>query len=330
MPWPDPGPRPRCLRRAGRRRRRPPEAVGVVAAHPARGHVRRGPEGGGRGGRVVGEAGRLLVPLLGLTREVAREGQVRKGQGQVARLDAVLGSLGCPAQGGPELIGHRIEPGPPATGGARRVLGKLGGGGQAPAQVVSPCRGELTGLGELLGPVLADRLQRPVPGARAAAATASRLWSASRASPSTTSPGSRGGNPATRAAAEAVNGDTKIETRRSRVRSGRLSRAWLQSSMARTERCRSSARCPPTRSRRWSDRPATSPSSPSAGRRAAASSIANATPSSFRQTSATRPRCSGSRVQPTAAARSTNSATASDEPTSLSLSCPSRDSGGTE
>jgi hypothetical protein len=31
--------------------------------------------------------------------------------------------------------------------------------------VVSPCRGELTDLGELLGPVPADRLQRPVPGA---------------------------------------------------------------------------------------------------------------------------------------------------------------------
>jgi hypothetical protein len=60
-----------------------PEAVGVVAAHPASGHVRRGPEGGSR---VVGEAGRLLVALLGLTSEVAREGQVRKGQGQVARL----------------------------------------------------------------------------------------------------------------------------------------------------------------------------------------------------------------------------------------------------
>ena len=133
MPWPDPGPRRGVSGALGGVGGGLPEAVGVVAAHPARGHVRRGPEGGGRGGRVAGEAGRLLVPLLGLTREVAREGQVRKGQGQLARLHAVFRLLGCPAQGGPELIGHRIEPGPPATGGARRVLGKLGGGGHTSA-----------------------------------------------------------------------------------------------------------------------------------------------------------------------------------------------------
>ena len=58
---------------------------------------------------------------------------------------------------------RRVEPGPPAAGAARRVLGKPGGGGQAPAHMVIPRRGELTGLGELLGPVLADGLQRPVP-----------------------------------------------------------------------------------------------------------------------------------------------------------------------
>src|SRR5260370_17259406 len=77
----------------------------------------------------------------------------------------VFGLPGCPPQRSPEVIGHRVETGPPATGGGRGVLGQPGGGGQAPAQMVSPCRGELTGRGELLGTVLADRLQYPVPGA---------------------------------------------------------------------------------------------------------------------------------------------------------------------
>ena len=66
------------------------------------------------------------------------------------------------------------------------------------------------------------------------------------------------------------------------------SRAWLQSSVARSERWRSSARWPPVSIGSRSARPASSPSSPITGRRAAASSIARAMPSSASQTAATR------------------------------------------
>ena len=183
----------RYLRRAERRLRRPARAAGVVAAHPASGHVRRGPEGGSRASRVVGEAGRLLVPLLGLTREVPREGQVRKGQGQVARLDAAsVRPLPSPGRPGTHRPPHRTWPASHrwrATGPGQarwRWPGTSTGG--------EPCRGELAGLGELLGPVLARIVQRPARVPPTDAATVSRLCSASRASPSTTSPGSRGEN----------------------------------------------------------------------------------------------------------------------------------------
>lgn len=141
-----------------------PEAVGVVATHAAAGHVRRKPQGGSGGSRVVGEDGRLLVPPLSLTRQVAGEGQLRQGQGQGVRLRAVLRAIRGPAQGRPDVVGHRVEPRPPVTGERRRVLGQLAGGGRAPAQMVRSAGIELTGLGELLGPVLADGLRCPVPG----------------------------------------------------------------------------------------------------------------------------------------------------------------------
>ena len=75
--------------------------------------------------------------------------------------------------------------------------------------------------------------------------TASRLCSASRASPSATAAGSSGANPATSAAASTVNGaDEHRHPAQQRPVAG-SSRSWLQSSTARTERCRSSARGPP-------------------------------------------------------------------------------------
>lgn len=65
--------------------------------------------------------------------------------------------------------------------------------------------------------------------------TTSRLCSASRARPSMTRPSS---SPVTSAAAPAVNGAANTDTRRSSARSAGSSKAWLQSSAARTERCR--------------------------------------------------------------------------------------------
>ncbi len=150
--------------------------------------------------------------------------------------------------------------------------------------------------------------------------TTSRLCSASRASPSATTLSS---DPATSAAAAVVNGATNTDTWRSSARSAGFSRAWLQSSAPRTERCRSSAREPPVSIRSGWDRAAVMPSSPSVGYRAAASSIASAIPSSRSQIEAIWSRSGGSSGRPTAAARSMNNATASESPSTAS------DSGGT-
>ena len=86
-----------------------------------------------RGGRVVGERGRLLVPLLGLADQGAGEGQL----GQVLRarryaVRALLRRLGRPREGGAQLVGHRVEPGPPVLARRRRQSAR---GAQAPAQV---------------------------------------------------------------------------------------------------------------------------------------------------------------------------------------------------
>ena len=82
-----------------------PEVVGVVAAHPARGHAGGAPESSGRGSRVVGEDGGLLVAPLGLAGQVTREGQagVATGPGRAPPCGVRVARLPTPAQPG----GHR-------------------------------------------------------------------------------------------------------------------------------------------------------------------------------------------------------------------------------
>ncbi|WP_328474772.1 hypothetical protein OHA21_16090 [Actinoplanes sp. NBC_00393] len=79
-------------------------------ASTARGHTRGQPQGSG----IVGEGGRLLVALLGLADQVAVEGQAGEQQSQPVRVGTLVGSVGGPAQGRPQVVGDRVEPGPPA------------------------------------------------------------------------------------------------------------------------------------------------------------------------------------------------------------------------
>ncbi len=198
------------------------QAEHVIAEHPAPGHPGGVPERRGLGGGVAGERGRLFVPLLGLAEQVAGEGQLGHGQGKTVRFRPPLQAIGRPGQGGPEVVDDRVEPGSPVHLGASPEDGRAG---QAPAQVPGARLGQLAALDEPLGPVLADGLQRLVPGAAADIVTASRLCSASRANASATAAGSTGANPATSAADSAVNGATNTDTRRSSARSAGSSRS---------------------------------------------------------------------------------------------------------
>ena len=78
-----------------------------------------------------------------------------------------VGPAGRPAQRGPEVVGHGVEPRPPlaAAGGGVLGVGEGLGRRQAPPQVAVAGGVELAGVGQPFGPVLADGLQRPVPGA---------------------------------------------------------------------------------------------------------------------------------------------------------------------
>jgi hypothetical protein len=119
-------------------------------------------------------------------------------------------------------------------------------------------------------------------------------------------------------------------TRRSSSRSSSESRLWLQSTDARSVRWRSVAvRGPPVSSRKRSDSPAAIWSTDSIRTRAAASSIANGSPSNSLQICATGSAFSSLRAKSgrTLRARSTNSDTASDPAsTSLDPSVPGADS----
>ena len=137
------------------------EAVHVIAARATAGHLRGLPEHGCSGGGVVGERGRLLVSLLRLPDQMAGERQLSQPPGQVIGVRALL-RLACrPSERCAELIGHRVEPGPPVLPGHRQVDGLS----EAPAQVPDPGDGQLTGLAQPFRPVLADGLQGPVAGA---------------------------------------------------------------------------------------------------------------------------------------------------------------------
>ena len=205
-------------------------------------------------------------------------------QGQAVRVRALLGLVGRPAERGPEVVGHRVEPGPPV----RRRL-RLRASSAAVARHQRRCRDRV--VVELAGARRAAPSRTggwsPAPGTGCRPRTASptsRLCSASRASPSATAPALQRREPGH------LRGGFDGERRHEHRRPGAAapdrrgsSRAWLQSSTARTERCRSSARGPPASSRSVSDRPAVRPSSPRVGNRAAASSIASAMPSSRRR-----------------------------------------------
>ena len=103
-----------------------------------------------------------------------------------------------------------------------------------------------------------------------------------------------------------------------RPRAGRSSSRWPPAASA----CRSGRPVPAVRNRsRWS-RPASSPSSPSVGNRAAASSMASAMPSSARHSAATRAGSGGPASPVAAATRAANRSTASPPP-------PTTDSPGT-
>ncbi len=117
----------------------------------------------------------------------------------------------------------------------------------------------------------------------------------------------------------AVNGAANTETSLRTAWPGRSSSAKLQSRADRSERCRSSIREPPASNRRRSASPASTPSRPSAGSRAAANSIASATPSSPRQIAATLPlSAAAAGMLPVDIARTKNKPTASPGPPSAS------------
>jgi hypothetical protein len=56
-------------------------------------------------------------------------------------IGAMVGLAGRPAECGPQVVGRRVEPGPPVTA-RRRIALQLGGAGQAPAEVAAPGGGE--------------------------------------------------------------------------------------------------------------------------------------------------------------------------------------------
>ena len=121
-----------------------------------------------------------------------------------------------------------------------------------------------------------------------------------------------GAKPATSAAAAAVNGLANTEARRIAACSSVESRPRLQSSTARSDRCRWSIRDPPVSRSSGSASPRSSPSRPRVATRAAASSIASAIPSSRRQMLVIRRWSFGyGDVQPVIDARSRNRAVAS-------------------
>jgi hypothetical protein len=77
----------------------------------------------------------------------------------------VVGLAGRPREGGAEVVGGRVEPGPPGPGRGPPIPRQLGRAGQAPAQVPGPGGVEVAGVGEPFQAVLADGLHHPVAGA---------------------------------------------------------------------------------------------------------------------------------------------------------------------
>ena len=180
---------------------------------------------------------------------------------------------------------------------------------------------QLTGLVQPLDAVLADRLQRPVPGRLAALDDEQAVLG--EAGQPVGDLRALAAGPRDRAGASTSNHDANTATpAQQRAIIGREQVVAPADGLRAASRAGRLARVPAVRNRsRWS-RPDSNPSRPSAGNRAAASSMASAMPSSARHSAATRAASGGAASPVAAATRAANRSTASPPP-------PTTDSPGT-
>ena len=146
-------------------RRRPEQPQGLVAGEPAGGRAGGQPQVADPSGARRRQLGRLLVAPLCLRRPAAREQQPGQPGGQLGRGRPALLVARRPGERRGDVVGDPVEPGAP---GLVDVAGigpaELRDGVPAPPLVAGPDPVKLAGGNQLLDAVLANRLQRAIPG----------------------------------------------------------------------------------------------------------------------------------------------------------------------